>query len=188
MAGILDKIIVIDIESTCWRRSPPPGQEMEIIEIGLCLLDTHTFERSGRESTLVKPVRSQVSEFCTHLTSLTQEQVDTGISFDKALRHLRRFHRSRDRAWASFGDYDRRQFERQCASFGLKYPFGPTHFNIKALFALTFGLDQEVELDEAVKRLNLTFEGNHHRGVDDAWNAAAVFTEIIRRLRSPQHP
>ena len=44
MPKILDKIIVIDLEATCWEGDPPPGQESEIIEIGLCILDVATGE------------------------------------------------------------------------------------------------------------------------------------------------
>lgn len=35
----LDKILVIDVESTCWEREPPPGQRSEIIEVGITLFD-----------------------------------------------------------------------------------------------------------------------------------------------------
>ena len=65
------------------------------------------------------PVRSKVSEFCTRLTTLTQEQVDGGVSFEQACGQLRKAYRTRDRAWASYGDYDRRQFERQCQATGV---------------------------------------------------------------------
>ena len=72
MAKKLDQILVIDIESTCWEETPPSGQENEIIEIGICPIDIATGERLEKESILVKPERSQVSEFCTNPTTLTQ--------------------------------------------------------------------------------------------------------------------
>ena len=83
-----DQIIVVDIECTCWEGDPPDGQENEIIEIGVCRLRPDTGERFGKRSILVKPERSVVSPFCTELTSLTQEQVDTGISFTEACAYL----------------------------------------------------------------------------------------------------
>jgi inhibitor of KinA sporulation pathway (predicted exonuclease) len=39
---------------------------------------------------LVKPERSTVSEFCTELTTLTQEQVDQGMSFAEACERLQK--------------------------------------------------------------------------------------------------
>ncbi|MFW5667426.1 MAG: exonuclease domain-containing protein, partial [Coleofasciculus sp.] len=81
MSRKIDQILVIDVEATCWQGKPPPGQESEIIEIGVCLLDCHSHYAVKTESILVKPERSTVSEFCTELTTLTQEQVDQGMSF-----------------------------------------------------------------------------------------------------------
>jgi inhibitor of KinA sporulation pathway (predicted exonuclease) len=84
MARQLDIVLVVDVEATCWEGSPPEGEENEIIEIGLCLLDVKSGERRERESMLVRPERSRVSAFCTELTTLTQEQVEQGIPFADA--------------------------------------------------------------------------------------------------------
>ena len=75
MARKLDQIIVLDIEATCWEGEIPRGQENEIIEVGLCLLEPKTGERSAKASYLVRPERSKVSEFCTRLTTLTLRNV-----------------------------------------------------------------------------------------------------------------
>ena len=37
MSGKLDKILVVDIEATCWEGKPPAGEQNEIIEVGICL-------------------------------------------------------------------------------------------------------------------------------------------------------
>ena len=140
MAGRLDHLIVIDVEATCWAGGPPDGQEPEIIEIGVCLLDVFSGARVARESILVRPERSEISPFCTQLTTLCPEQVAQGVSFDRACRILRRKYRAGMRTWASYGDYDRHQFVRQCQERGILYPFGPTHINVKNLVAVLHGL------------------------------------------------
>ncbi|EYF07662.1 3'-5' exonuclease [Chondromyces apiculatus] len=184
MARHLDQILVVDLESTCWEGTPPEGEESEIIEIGVCLLDVTTRERHDKRSILVRPERSRVSPFCTTLTTLTQAQVDEGIPFAEALTLLRKKLRSDDRPWASYGDYDRRMVERQCQARGLRYPFGPGHLNVKSLLALCLGLPREVGLDEALRLLGLPLEGTHHRGHDDAWNIARVLAEILGAARA----
>lgn len=184
MARRLDLILVIDIESTCWDGPPPPGQENEIVEIGLATLDLGSGERIDRESLLVRPESSTVSAFCTELTTLTQEQVDGGISFAEACGWLVERYRSPQRTWASYGDYDRRQFVRQCDSRRIPYPFGPTHLNVKNLLALALGLHREVGMAQAISLLDLSLEGTHHRGGDDAWNIAGILAVLLRRLRS----
>ncbi|AKT40306.1 3'-5' exonuclease [Chondromyces crocatus] len=183
MAKRLDHILVVDLESTCWQGAPPRGEEGEIIEIGVCLVDVTTWERRDKRSILVRPERSRVSDFCTSLTTLTQAQVDTGCSFAEACAVLRKELKSEDRLWASYGDYDRRMVERQCSARGLRYPFGPSHLNVKSLLAVSLGLQREVGLDEALRLIGLPLEGTHHRGHDDAWNIAAVLGATLGAAR-----
>ncbi len=68
MARTLDQIVVVDVESTCWEGQPPPGEESEISEIGVCLVDVATGARAERRSILIRPERSRVSPYCTSLT------------------------------------------------------------------------------------------------------------------------
>lgn len=180
----LDQIIVIDLEATCWNGPRPPEQESEIIEIGITTIDLQTGGRDARESILVRPERSTISPFCTELTTLTQEQLDEyGYSFQKACWMLRKKYVSKRRTWASYGDYDRRMFEQQCLARNIHYPFNASHINIKNIFAVMLGLKVEVGLAEALRIMDIPFEGTHHRGVDDAWNAALLLAKLIRQTR-----
>jgi inhibitor of KinA sporulation pathway (predicted exonuclease) len=183
VARTLDLIIVVDVESTCWEGPPPNGEQSEIIEMGLCALNVADGARLERRSIFVRPERSQVSAYCTRLTTITWAQVDQGVSFAEACQLVAREYNTRERTWASYGDYDRRQFERQCAARGVAYPFGVTHLNVKNLVALALGLPHEVGMDEALRLWGLSLEGTHHRADDDAWNIAALLAGALRRLR-----
>ena len=78
-----NKIIIIDLEATCWEGIPPQGEVSEIIEIGICLLDTLTGEISNNRGILVKPTHSKISPFCTQLTTITPELVAReGVSYE----------------------------------------------------------------------------------------------------------
>ena len=184
MSKKLDHLLVVDIESTCWDGAPPPDQTSDIIEIGVCPIELSTLKRLERRSILVRPERSTVSDFCTQLTTLTSQQVQSGQPFAAACGILEKEFHSRDRVWASFGDYDRRQFEKQCRDTGVRYPFGSRHLNVKTLFALALSLPHEVGMAQAVDLLGMTLEGTHHRGDDDAWNIAAVLIEVLKRARN----
>jgi len=179
MRRMLDKILVIDLEATCWEGEPPPGQSSEIIEIGLCELDVATGERSVPRAILVKPQRSSLSDYCIRLTTLTPEMLAGGMTFQEACLLLQEEYTSERRTWASYGDYDRIAFMSQCEAWGVPYPFGRTHINVKNLAALHFGLEHEVGLQKAMTLINLPFEGSLHRGVDDAWNIAAVLSRVL---------
>ncbi|HBB31064.1 MAG TPA: DNA polymerase III [Cyanobacteria bacterium UBA8803] len=179
MSKKLDRIIVVDVEATCWQGKPPPKQENEIIEIGICVVDIASGKPIEKESILVKPERSVVSEFCTKLTTLTQEQVDKGISFAAACTILQEKYLSDRRVWASYGEYDKNQFEKQCQSRCLRYPFGQRHINVKTLFAIIHALPHEVGMAQALEFLNLPLEGTHHRGGDDAWNIGRILSQLL---------
>lgn len=184
MARSLDAILVVDLESTCWEGEPPPGQTNEIIEIGLCTVDLKTLTRIEKRSFLVKPVQSEISDFCTELTTLTPDMFAKAGSLAEAVKILKKEYRSKDRLWASWGDYDRRQFERVCQAQNVGYPFGPSHLNVKSLFAAAIGASHELGLDGAYKHLGLTMEGIHHRGDDDAWNIAEILCRLLKTMRS----
>ena len=181
---ILDQVLIVDVEATCWEGPAPDDQESEIIEIGLCTLDVASGARLEKRSLLVKPQRSHVSPFCTQLTSITQQMVDHGMSFARACTILREEYASKERVWASYGDYDRRAFERQCREFQVEYPFGVRHLNIKTLFALVHATRYEPGMAEALRIMQLPLEGTHHRGGDDAWNIAGILSVLLKHFRT----
>jgi inhibitor of KinA sporulation pathway (predicted exonuclease) len=184
MARSLDVVLVVDVESTCWEGPPPPNQFSEIIEIGLCTVELNTLTRTQKRSILVQPVQSEISNFCTDLTTLTPDMFTEAGSLAEAVRTLKKEYASKDRLWASWGDYDRRQFERVCNDQNVGYPFGPSHLNVKSLFAAALGNGHEMGLDGAYQRLELSMDGTHHRGDDDAWNIAGILCRLLKTMRS----
>jgi len=180
MARKLDQILVVDIESTCWQGKAPDNMVSDIIEIGICLLDVQTGNITENQGIIVKPERSTVSPFCTELTSITPEMVEKqGISFKEALKILRENYLSNSRAWASFGAYDLKQFQAQCSDMKMGYPFGPSHINVKTLFAIKRKLAHETGMAGALSLLEIELEGTHHRGKDDARNIAKILWWIL---------
>ncbi|MGI5163425.1 exonuclease domain-containing protein [Spirillospora sp. CA-253888] len=172
---------VVDVEATCWTGRPPPGQTSEIIEIGLCVVDLAARERVAKHRVLVRPRRSEVSAFCTELTGLTPQEVARGVTFDEACELLVEAHGARTRAWASWGDYDRKQFERQCGPGGPRYPFGRRHANAKKIFTEAHGLRRRPGMAQALEHAGLPLEGRHHSGPDDAWNIGALVLDLAAR-------
>ena len=180
MAIRRDKIIVVDIEATCWDVDPPPdGQLNEIIEIGLCICDVEANRIEGKRSILVKPLASEISPFCTQLTSITPQLVaEQGIEFSEACRILVADYDARKYLWASWGGYDRKLFRRQCRRLRISYPFGDKHLNLRTAFA-DFNGGERVGMVRALRMVNLVHEGVPHRGADDAWNVARLLQYLI---------
>ncbi|WP_194820039.1 3'-5' exonuclease [Nocardia sp. XZ_19_385] len=172
---------VVDVEATCWEGETPPGAVSEIIEIGLTVVDLDARTRIAKHRILVRPERATVSEFCTELTGLTQAEVDTGIPFADACRLLATEHQAALRPWASWGDYDRKQFITQCESTNTPYPFNSHHTNAKMLFSEAYNLRRRQGMSGALGIAGLPLEGRHHSGADDAWNIGALVLEIVNR-------
>ena len=184
----LNKINVVDVESTCWQPNAPDGMWSEIIEIGIGQLDLNTWEFTKNQGILVHPTQfgvKAIGDFCTSLTSITQDMVaKDGISFSDACKILIKDYGSKEYIWASFGDYDRKMFEGQCHRECIQYPFGPRHINVKTLSALSNNLSKEVEVISALTSWGGTFEGTHQRGVDDVKNTAKVLTGVMKKMRA----
>lgn len=188
MKRLLDEVLIIDVESSCWKdRIAPFGEESEIIQIGLCLFNVALALPHDKRSIIVRLERSRVSEFCTKLTGFTQADVDKGISFRFACSILEKEYQARQRTWVSWGNYDKRMFWEQCRDRRVDYPFGDLlrgrHINLKNVFAGLMGLSEEVEIPEALRMLGMEFVGKLHRGDDDAWNIARIFSELCTTVR-----
>lgn len=184
----LSRILVIDLEATCWQGAPPPGEQHDIIEIGNAVLHTGELRVEPGPEILIRPTRSRVSEFCTELTGITQEMLDEkGVPLVDGIRALREAHGDIARVvWASYGEYDRGKLQADCESLDIAYPLGATHINVKRLVALAAGWRREHGMMETLKRLDIEPApgSRHHRGYDDAINIARLLAVVLRGLKA----
>ena len=175
-----NKMLLVDVEACCWYGNPPEGMYKEIIEIGLVVVDFETKKIEDVKSIIVKPKYSEISKFCTKLTTITPELIKKeGVSFKKACKILTEDYLSNKRTWFSWGDYDRFAFQDNCELHKVKYPFGRTHFNQKALFALQRKMTRGPGVQKALEIVGLEFDGTPHRGVDDARNSAYILQKMF---------
>jgi inhibitor of KinA sporulation pathway (predicted exonuclease) len=175
------KILVIDVEATCWENLPPnkfPETRNEIIEIGVAVLDIKSRALEESRSILVKPPTTEISEFCTRLTTITPKMIHhLGVSFQEAIDILSKEYRASRNIFASWGDYDRRSFEKNCQWNRISYPFANLHLNVKTLFAAKYGYNGGQQ--KCGNDLGITMEGTAHRGIDDAVNIAKILQKLL---------
>mgnify|MGYP001593282097 CR=1 FL=1 len=123
--------IILDLEATCWEsRSIKPN---EIIEIGAVCINENK-EVKGEFATFVKPtVHTQLSPFCTQLTSITQEQVDLAPLFPEALDRFLTWIQNfgTDYYLCSWGFYDKAQFNGDCLLHKLETDWLKNHISLK---------------------------------------------------------
>lgn len=188
-------VLVIDFEATCWADGDttapqtPPGWRYrnEIIEIGAVLLDGHTLAIKDEFQSFVKPRYYPVlSEFCRQLTHIGQAEVDNAPCLHRVLWafadhfHLRAD--DHDPVFASWGAYDKKQLDDDCQKCNIPNPFAPhNHLNLKMAVSRALGL-KRAGLQRTLDKLDLQFEGTHHRGIDDARNIARIVQVSAERV------
>ncbi|MFT5323263.1 MAG: inhibitor of KinA sporulation pathway (predicted exonuclease) [Planctomycetaceae bacterium] len=173
--------LVIDLEATCCNDGQFPREEMEIIEIGAVIADGLTLQPVDEFQTFVRPVRHpSLTEFCRELTGIEQSDVDSAVAFVQAMSQLTAWMAEYPEVvFCSWGEYDRRQFERDCAFHNVAWPFGNRHVNLKKRYSDRYSLKRGQGFGEALKQHNLTFEGRPHRGIDDARNIVRMLPIIF---------
>lgn len=174
-----DIVVIVDIESTCWKNNnAPDGQISEIIEIGICTLEIANLQIHNKRSIFVKPIESTISPFCTELTTITPNMIERkGIAFDSACQRLRDEYHTKNRLWLSWGNYDHRMFMEQCSRRDIEFPFSENHCNLKGLFANIYG--NRLGMKAALNKIGLDLQGTHHRGDDDAYNIARILAYLL---------
>ena len=171
-ASYVENILVIDVESTCMV------EVSEIIEIGLC--DT---EITFNESILIKPEYSIINDFCTELTSLTPDYIsNNGKNYKEAYQDLNNIS-SGYSTWASYGDYDKRMFERMSDLYKININLPNKHINVRKMFAnkvMQSNDYQEAPKNpkDALNKIGQEFSGFNHRGLDDARNISILLKLI----------
>lgn len=169
---------VIDLEATCWKDGVVTAMQCEIIEVGVVELNVASGAIGRKRSMIVKPERSEVSKYCTKITGITPAQAAAGIPIDIACLRLRKEFAGRERVWASWGDFDRAQLERQCADYGVPYPVSRAHINILALANAKWRRRFD-SVPEALELIGEKFQGRPHSGADDSYNEAKVLRRLI---------
>lgn len=177
----LDRIFIYDLEATCFHDKTKPT---EIIEIGIVPLDLLTME--VREdisfSSLIINRKTEVSDFCTELTGITQQMIkEKGKDFADVCNTISKYY-SQKYPSASWGNYDLVKLTSQCKEYSIPTPFGKTHYNLKNLYAILTGDRNEKGLTNALKERKMEFKGKQHSALDDAINTALIMRDVFIEL------
>jgi 3'-5' exoribonuclease 1 len=195
--------IILDIEATCWNTFAEKQHNFsEIIEIGAVKLDNDLNEIS-RFDTFVQPViHTTLSPFCLELTTIRQDQVELAPKFTESLYAFYKWivkgtenEPIHSYMLLSWGEYDRKQLEREIEKkiqdfdqhLGWKKEvffemLSTRHVSLKHAYIRAFNVHTGAGLKSTLSRLGLSFDGTHHRGIDDSVNIAKIFRSIREDL------
>ncbi len=172
--------LIVDVEATCSHDESLPRDEMEIIEIGAVMLNGSTWEIESDFQLFIRPVKHpKLTDFCTQLTTIRQQDVDAAPTFPEAISHFKEWIYSfPNHIFCSWGDYDKHQFIQDCKFHNISYPFSSEHRNIKKEFTNYCGVLKKFGMAQALEYLGIELQGTHHRGIDDARNIAAILKHM----------
>ena len=176
-----DYYLVIDIEATCDDNDRFPRREREVIEMGAVIVEALTLDIIDEYQSFVKPVRHpRLTQFCMELTGIRQIEVEIAPRFPQMMEEMTRWLRGYPNfLFCSWGKFDQVQIERDCVYHRVPYPLGKSYWNLKSAFSKRRGLRREMGILNAMRQVGFNFQGHHHRGLDDARNAARLLPFIV---------
>lgn len=174
------RVIVVDVEATCWKKGVF-SRKKETIEIGAVRLLLDRDESKWPEfQTFVRPRRLPVlSTFCRDLTGITQDEVDAAPTFPEAFERFLEWLQPPERVvLATWSRYDMWQLNLDLEQHGLPdlaMPF----LDVKKLAARIVGAKS---FEETARALDPdAVDMPRHRAGADARRTA----RILKRLLSP---
>ncbi|MAH84204.1 MAG: hypothetical protein CBB68_07645 [Rhodospirillaceae bacterium TMED8] len=182
------EVVVYDSEWTAWEGSwqngwSTPGQEVELVQIGMAKLRGDTFLEVDQIELLLKPIiNPHLSDYFINLTGITQANLDAhGIEFVEAIEIVAQFLGKNVSAIYSFGDDGKILFEN-CNLQGINAPFSRELFvNVVPDVSKFLGIPRKNLVSSNLPRL-MGFEppGDAHTALADA-RCVGKALEIMRR-------
>ena len=185
------RIVVVDVEATCWKKGVFSRQK-ETIEIGAVRLLLDRDPSTWPEfQTFVRPRRyPRLSSFCRELTGITQEDVDGAPTFPEALRLFLDWLQPFERVvLATWSRYDLWQLDLDLEAHGLAKLAIPV-LDVKKLATRIVGTRS---LEETARKLapdglstvasaKADVSMPNHRAVADARRTARILNRLLRPL------
>uniref|UniRef100_A0A8C5X8F7 ERI1 exoribonuclease 2 n=1 Tax=Malurus cyaneus samueli TaxID=2593467 RepID=A0A8C5X8F7_9PASS len=193
-------LIVLDFEATCWRE--PGRRGPEIIEFPAVLLNTSTGVIESEFHMYVQPQEHPIlSEFCTELTGITQNQVDEGVPLNICLSQFLKWIQKIQKekkiifitdsqsnstseakacAFVTWTDWDLGVcLHYECRRKQLRKPdILNSWIDLKATYRAFYNRKPK-SLNGALQDLGIAFEGREHSGLDDSRNTARLAWRLI---------
>lgn len=110
--------LVIDFEASCYDRETVPREHMEIIEMGAVIVEGINLQMADEFQCFIRPIRyPKLTAFCTHLTSIKQQDVDEAPLFREAVSNFKGWlYRHNGFVFCSWGDYDMKHSGKTASS------------------------------------------------------------------------
>ncbi|MBE4907460.1 3'-5' exonuclease KapD [Bacillus luteolus] len=180
--------LFIDFEFTMpENRSNPYGFYPEIIEVGLVAVIGQKIR--GTFSSYVKPLKFPIlTERCRTFLSITQEQVNNGITFEELVKKLNEFDPAQESTIITWGNMDMKVLRQNCIKANLAFPFKGRQRDLSMEYKRFFGDQNQTGLWKAVQEYGKEGTGKHHCALDDATTTFNIFKLVENDKRYLEKP
>ncbi|MFT4412995.1 3'-5' exonuclease KapD [Fredinandcohnia humi] len=167
--------LFIDFEFTMPEgKYNPHGFYPEIIEVGLVAIVNQKI--TDQYSSYVKPTKfPKLTDRCKSFLSISQEQVNDGISFLELVSKLSQYEGSTPSTIVTWGNMDMKVLQHNCQSVGIPFPFKGKQRDLSMEYKRFFGDQNQTGLWKAVQEYGKEGTGKHHCALDDALTTFNIF-------------
>lgn len=175
--------LFIDFEFTM----PDKGKQYkgfypEIIEAGIVSVINNQI--SEEFSSYVTPAQyPKLSKRCKSFLSITQQQVDEGITFSELVQKLKEMTSEHLCTIVTWGNTDMKVLRNNCEKAGLQFPFSGHEIDLSMEYKRFFGDKNQTGLWKAVQEYGKDGVGLHHKALDDALTTYNIFKLVEKDKR-----
>nr|WP_078552250.1 3'-5' exonuclease KapD [Bacillus alkalicellulosilyticus] len=169
--------LFIDFEFSMPEEKKSRTFVQEIIEVGL--VSVVNGEVYDTFAAYVKPMVNHVlTERCKSFLHMSQEQVDSGISFEELVMWLDEYQSLGPTTVVTWGNQDMRVLFNNCKRHNIRFPFRKRERDLSIEYKKFFGDRNQTGLWKAIQEYGEEGVGNHHRALDDALTTYEIFKRV----------
>ncbi|XP_050740407.1 ERI1 exoribonuclease 3-like [Eriocheir sinensis] len=178
-----DYFLVLDFEATCDKGKRIKPQE--IIEFPVLKVNAKTYQEESKFRQFVRPTHNpKLTDFCTELTKIQQEDVNKAKPFEEVFEDFKQWMENdvgldKEFLFVTCGNWDlQTMLPSQCTLCNIPVPYYcKTWLNIKKSYAIK-KKEYVNGMLPMLEGLNLTHEGVLHSGLDDCRNIAKILKAL----------
>ncbi len=172
------KLLLVDLELT-----DADVDNIEIIEIGLCLVDMLKSELIRSDEFLIRPNNIvNLSDRVSELTGIKRKDLKKkGKRLYEALNSIKKKYPLQSVPWAAWGT-DNRQLALECYAKGILNPFTDQYINVSSIYAFMKQLPKGIAMEKALAEFGMEFVGVQHSAKDDAINLGRLVLRMFNNV------
>ena len=173
-------LLILDLEATCFGGQWETGLQ-EVIEFPAILVEKESYNKISTFHQYVRPTQQPVlSDFCKHLTGISQDTINASLEFTKVLDQFQDWTRGNglhpeNCTIVTFGSWDLKYaIPNACAAANREIPaildINITKYvNLKKICQKKTGI-LPASIPQLMNIVGRKFEGKEHSGINDTKN------------------